>query len=225
MIRYHFQFEHGKEARIDVPDNGETSDETRLAAIPAWMELERFRCDHCPLTPGSRRTCPAAVAMVPVLDVFCSHTSHEGVLVRVDVHDVVVEKRTTTQRAARSALGLVLALSACPYLNKLRPMASFHMPFRRLDHSAFRFLGTHLIAQYLRVRKGLEPDWELEALLELLRDIRRVNARLADRIRAAAKEDAAVNSLVLLDTIADSVELSVETSLERLEPVFSMYLT
>jgi hypothetical protein len=82
----------------------------------------------------------------------------------------------------------------------------------------------HLVAQYLRWIDGRTPDWELKELLQLFRDLHRTNIRLADRIRAASKEDATVNSLVILDALADAAELTVEKGLGRLRPVFSIYL-
>ena len=47
---------------------------------------------------------------------------------------------------------------------------------------------------------------------------------LADRIRAASKEDATVNALIILDAFAEAVEMSVENSLEELRPFFGAYL-
>jgi len=82
----------------------------------------------------------------------------------------------------------------------------------------------YLIAQYLRQRHDQAPDWSLEGLLELFNRLHKVNQKLAERIRAASKEDATVNSLIFLDTFATSAELDVEDCLAELEPLFAAYL-
>jgi hypothetical protein len=78
----------------------------------------------------------------------------------------------------------------------------------------------HFITQYLKARDGLEPDWQLGELRAQLRRIRRVYATLAHRVRAAADNDASINSLLLLDAFTDAIELGVERNLDNLRKLF-----
>ena len=224
MIRYTIQFGDAGSAQFEVDEYGNTSVEDDRAEFPEWMLLENRRCAACTLPEGSRKTCPAALAIEPVINAFGKLISFEKVHMTVELHNVTVQADISAQRAIRAVTGLMFALSDCPVLQKLRPMANFHIPFATPEHTSFRFLGNHLIAQYLRNEKGLEPDWELNELLQLLRNVHSVNRVLAGRIRAASEADAAVNSLILLDAFADQVEAGIEEKLEQLRPLFWMYL-
>jgi hypothetical protein len=176
------------------------------------------------LPVGGRQTCPAALAMKPVVEVFGGRVSYETVLMTVQRDEIKLEARITNQRAMRSLIGLLLPLSSCPVMMRLRPMAQLHLPLSSKEQTAYRFLGMHFIAQYLRHRRGQTPDWELGSLLDLLEDVRLTNIKLAKRIREVTEADATVNALVLLDAFADSVALNVEQYLVQLEPLYSAYL-
>ncbi|MBI9073892.1 MAG: hypothetical protein JEZ02_00680 [Desulfatibacillum sp.] len=189
-----------------------------------WLNLEEFKCRICTIDPETHPQCPAALALWPVLQTFGNRISHEPVHVSVDRIDVQLEATTSTQQAVRSMVGLMLALSRCPVMEKLRPMAHFHLPFADTGHTQFRVLGMYLIAQYIRNKDGKEPDWELAGLLEHYRDLQHVNRRLADRIRAASEKDATVNGLIILDALAQSVEIGINQNLKKLRPLFEMYL-
>jgi hypothetical protein len=149
--------------------------------------------------------------------------SYETVDVCVNTQGIRFEATLPVQNAARSIVGLLLALSSCPIMMKLRPMAQYHLPFGGKGHTTFRFLGMYLIAQYLEQIDGKEPDWNLEGLLELFKLIYKTNQSLAKRIRLATEEDATVNSLIFLDTFVHAVELDIEQGLTKLRPVFSVY--
>jgi hypothetical protein len=55
-----------------------------------------------------------------------------------------------------------------------------------------------LTQEYLRMQRGLEPDWGLDRLRQLYNDIRLVNVGMATRVRQASKEDASVNAIIIL---------------------------
>ena len=226
MIRYTFIFpEPEPSVSFEVDELGDSSVETPQTPVPDWVSLERFRCKRCTLPEGSRRSCPAALSILPVTRSLSGRYSYSKIEVRVERRDVTYSAQMATQRAARPVIGLLLALSACPVMMRLRPMARFHVPFASAEHTILRFFGMHFVAQHLRQLQGLEPAWNEDGLLVLLDDLHAVNKRLADRIRAASEEDAAVNALIILDALAGAVEDSVENSLEGLRPFFSAYLT
>lgn len=223
MIEYSFIFDEDTTVDFRVEENSDTSAEDGFDHVPTWMELERFRCEHCAIPPDSRRTCPAALAINPVVKIFSERISHETVQVVVRYQDIKLESVTTIQRAVRSLVGLLLALSACPVLMKLRPMASFHLPFGEKEQTVFRTVGMFFIAQYLRGLEGLESRWDLDELRGLYQQIHRTNTRLADRLREASSKDAAINGLIILDAFGQDVEMNIETNLKKMKPLFWMY--
>lgn len=220
MIRYDFSFESGQTLSFVFDEDRDISPDIPEGPVPSWMLLQNHKCEECPLEPGSRRTCPAAVAIRPIIEGFGHVHSYEVAHVRAQVRHITLESNESIQRTIRSLMALALPLSSCPVLCRTRPLAYVHVPFSTRRYEAFRVLGMHFIEQYLRAQDGKTPDWELNRLLEALRVQRRVLARLAHRIRAAASKDASVNSLLLLDAIADSIELTVERSLDSLRPLF-----
>jgi len=225
MIRYSFTFDENTTITFEVEVGSDTSAEDPPAPVPGWLALDQHTCPDCALPVGSRRTCPAAVSIRPVVEAFSNRLSYETVHVVVTGPRGRLEHTMATQGAVRSLVGLLLALSSCPVMQKLRPMAQHHLPFGDQSHTMFRFVGMYLIAQYLRTSRGKgAPDWELAGLLGLFNELHQVNKRLAERIRAASQADAAVNSLIFLDTFATSVEIDVEDCLVDLEPHFAAYL-
>ncbi len=224
LIRYRFTFDDQRCHAFEVRAGTDLSPEDPARDYPAWLALERDRCEGCPLPPGSRRTCPAALSIEAVVASFASCVSWERVALVVERGGQRLEASLPIQVAARSLMGLLLPLSACPVMMQLRPMAYLHLPLGGHLDTLFRFLGMYLIAQYLRGQDGHAPDWELSRLRELMGEIHRVNRGLAQRLRHATTRDAAVNSVILLDALTDSLELSLLDSLEDLRPLFAVYL-
>ncbi len=224
MSRYTFHIDESDSVSFEVDENSDTSDVAAQDPIPEWMALDNFRCDHCSLPAGSRESCPAVVAIWPLIAAFCKCASFETVEVAVEIRELEMRGKMSAQKAVRSLMGLVLALSSCPTMQKLRPMARFHLPFGSKEHTAFRYLGMYLTAQHLRLQAGKTTDWELSGLQEFIREIHKTNQQVAKRIRQAAENDAVVNSLVFLDALAMSLEQELETSLDKIKPDFFAYL-
>ncbi len=224
MISYRLVFESDDQLVFDVDEESDTSAELSGEQYPEWVRLDQHTCPECSLPLRSRVTCPAALAILPVVEAIGPRASYEEVLVYVNVADVELKATVPVQRALRSIVGLLLALSSCPVLAQLRPMARIHLPFSRRHHTVFRFVGMYLIAQYLRSLRGLTSERKLKGLLRLFDDLHEVNIALADRIRSAVELDAAVNSLILLDTFALDVEMDVERELEDLAGLFETWL-
>ena len=223
-ISYTFIFDEETSIEFAVEVDSDTSVEQPGDPVPDWLALEKFRCEQCEIPADSRKTCPAALSLKPAVEAFTARKSYETVQVVVHGSRGRLETTLPTQNAVRSVIGLLMALSSCPVMRKLRPMAQYHLPFSGREHTMFRFVGMYLIAQYLRQRHDQAPDWSLEGLLELFNRLHKVNQRLAERIRAASEADATVNSLIFLDTFATSAEMDVEDCLAELEPLFAAYL-
>ena len=225
MICYTFIFGPEPENQIvfHILEDSNTTVETGEEPVEDWLAFDTFRCDPCEIPAGSRTTCPAAIAMKPVVELFRRHVSFEKVDLIVEMHGVKLESVLPLQIAIRSLLGLVLAFSDCPVLKRFRPLAHFHLPFGDKEHNTFRVLGMFLIGQYLRDLHGHEPDWKLECLHEFYKKVHRVNVKLADRMRAVPGGDASVNSLVSLDVLAAMVELSLDDTSKKLIPLFASF--
>ena len=224
MIRYRFDFDKDNVLEFACDPNGDTSRETGEETIVDWLRLDRHRCPHCEVPLQSRWTCPAALSLLPVIRAFSNRISHETVKVTVMRDDLKLEAVTSTQQAVRSLVGLLLALSSCPVMMRLRPMAYFHLPFGDTPHTVFRAVGMFLTAQYMRQLEGLTPEWNLQGLLDAYSKLHQINAKLAARLREAAKKDATVNSVVILDVLSYEVEMSIEKNLMTLKPLFAGYL-
>jgi hypothetical protein len=221
MIRYSFIFDDGRKLDFDVDEKGETSIEDPYDQVPEWVGLEHHRCQRCTLAPDSRKTCPAMLSIKPIVEQLATRVSYDKVTMTVEREGSTLSSNLSIQQGARSLIGLVLPLSDCPVMMKLRPMARLHLPMGDRVNTSFRFLGMYLIAQFLKGQLGQRPDWGLGGLLELLEDIHMVNRGLTERIRTFQNKDATVNALVGLDFFANSVEWSIEDSLEELGPLFS----
>ncbi len=224
MIVYHFIFDDGARFRFEVDEEGDTSVEPEGETFPEWVLLDQGKCAGCNLPEGSRKTCPAALSIQPVIEAFGKRISHEHVKVIVVIGGVKVEGEMSAQGAVRSLMGLRLALSSCPVLGMLRPMARFHVPFATQAHALFRFVGMTLMAQHFRREAGLPASSDLSRLLELIGRLHEVNHKLAGRIKCAAEKDAAINSLVNLDTLAALLEVEIDADLDLLKSCFKSYL-
>ena len=142
MINYTFTFDEHTSIAFDVEVTSDTSAEDPAPPFPAWLALDSHRCDECSLPAGARRTCPAAVSIRPVVEAFSTRLSYETVHVTVRGDHGRTETTLAIQDALRSVVGLLLALSGCPVLSKLRPMAHYHLPFGSREHTMYRFVGT-----------------------------------------------------------------------------------
>ena len=224
MIAYNFRYDDGTDLRFEVDEEGDSSSESVDLPDADWLALENGRCEGCPLPPGSRKTCPAALSIHPILSSFGNRLSHETVKVVVEMNELEVHGTMSLQDAVRSLMGLQLGLCSCPVLKKLRPMARFHVPFGTQEQSLFRFVGTHLIAQYFRREGGLPFELDLTGLLDGIKELHKVNERLVERICQGVKKDAAINSLVILDTVATLLEIDLDANLDELRSHFGVYL-
>jgi hypothetical protein len=100
-----------------------------------------------------------------------------------------------------SIIGLIAATSGSPRMAFLAPMAWFHLPLATKEATVFRVVSTYLLEQYLISDEGGTPDWALTALMQHYRALHEANVAMAQRLRDAGTEYAAVNAVVLTDGI------------------------
>ena len=119
-----------------------------------------------------------------------------------------------------------MATSACPHLRPLKPLARFHLPFANLEETTYRIISMYLTAQYLQMRRGLAPDWDLKGLVHIYEDVQQVNRHFSRRLEALNAEDASTNALAILDTFANYIAFTIDESmLDDLELVFGAYFS
>ncbi|MBV6321799.1 DUF6901 family protein [Duganella violaceipulchra] len=216
-VVYHFRFADGQSARCAVGDDAGDSP----ADFPAWTALALQQCPNCPLQPDSTPHCPMALRLVPLVAIMGKLRSYEQVEVRVEMAERSVAKLTTVQRGVGALMGLLVASSACPHADFLRPMAHFHLPFASEEETIYRAASTYLLGQYFIARDGGVPDWELDGLKARYLALQTVNSAMAKRLRHAVDEDGAINGLVILDLLAKALPYSIDDKLDDIRAAFA----
>ena len=199
---------------------------TACEPLPEWTHLGFHQCPNCPLDPSTHPRCPVAAGLVEVVESFKNSTSYEMADVVVQTPNRTYQKRASLQEVVSSLMGLHMASSGCPILNKLRPMLSMHLPFASAEETLFRTVSMYLLAQYFRWKKGLAPDWELRELLATCDELRVVNIAFGKRIMNINTADASLNALASLDCFAGLTGMSISDDFfDDLEPLFAAYFT
>jgi len=211
------------EVRLD-PATLRLVPEERTKPLPEWTKLEVGQCENCPLTPKESPRCPAAVALAGVVEGFRDVLSYEETEVIAESEGRTSTRKAAVQRSLPSLIGLYMACSGCPILEKLKPMARFHLPFASLDETAYRVVTMYAAAQLARARRGLKPDWDLAELRHLYDEINRVNIGFCGRLREAASEDSLFNSIVSLDLFAAILKAPQRGKVEMVLDLFAGYL-
>ena len=131
----------------------------------------------------------------------------------------------SAQQALASLMGLIMASSGCPRTAVFRPMARFHLPFSNESETAYRVAAMYLVAQHFIAREGGKPDFKLDDLGRVYRGVHAVNRGMAQRLRAATRQDAIVNAIVLLDVYSSLVPAAIHDILEEIKPAFAALLS
>jgi hypothetical protein len=214
-IRYVFDLVDGPRRELAVHLDPQTF--LDLAPLPAeppeWTALDYHKCPNCPLSATESPQCPTAGRLVDLARAFSETESVSRAQVRVETPERSFEKEAPVATGISSVLGLKMATSGCPVLGRLRPMVRFHLPFATASETVFRAVSTYLAAQYLRWQEGEAPDWSLDGLRAIYREIAVVNRAFANRLRSALVKDASVNALVRLDVFTMTVPLALDEGL------------
>jgi len=164
------------------------------------------------------------VNIASLIDEFKFSTSYDKTWVVVETPERSYAQETTVQNGLSAILGVYMVTSGCPLLDYLRPMVRFHLPFATANETVFRAVSMYLVAQYFRDRKGLEPNWNLEGLLNIYREVGIVNKGMWNRVSKASSFDANVNALIVLSTFGDALRFSLKKDLEDISSFFTKYL-
>jgi len=194
-----------------------------MEGIPNGPKLAYHQCKNCPLLDHIIY-CPVAVNISHLIEEFKFSTSYDKTLVVVETPERTYSQETTVQNGLSAILGIYMVTSGCPVLDYLRPMVRFHLPFATATETIFRAVSMYLVAQYFRERKGLEPDWKVEGLVSIYKEISTVNKGMWNRLSKASGFDANVNALIVLNTFGDALRFSLKKDLKNLAPFFTKYL-
>lgn len=226
IYNYEFVFKSGvrKEFNIELDSATLNLIQTDKRVCPEWTKLNFFKCPNCALDERQYEYCPIAVNMVDVVDYFSNFASFEPVEVIVTAPERKYIKQVTLQRGVSSLIGIYMVTSGCPFLEKLKPMVRFHLPFATIQETKYRAISMYLLAQYFLYQCGSQPDWDLKKLAEAYENIRVVNESFCKRLRTIEGRDANLNALVVLDVFADSVNFSIDSRMaDDLDYLFKGY--
>ena len=224
-IKYIFKFQNNQQEIIDInldPHTLEIIGE-RIEDLPLWTHLDVHQCSHCPLIVQIHSHCPAAVHLTRLSSLFESLVSFDEVQVNIITHQRILYKETSAQKGVSSLMGLIMAISGCPHMAFMKPMARFHLPFADAEETVYRAVSMYLLAQYFRQKQGMSPDMELKGLKQIYENIQKVNEALAARLRTINDKDASTNALVILDTFAQAVPFAIDNTLNEISPFFASY--
>ena len=180
-IRYRFDLPDGSQKSLDfVFGAADFRLANRAPADPPfWTELGFNQCANCPLSAADHRHCPAALQMATALEPLKALASFDTVGVTVVQAERTIYAQTTAQQAMCSVLGLIMATAGCPWTDRLRPMARFHLPFASESETVYRSVCMYLLAREL---VGANDAPGFAALEELYKNLHVVNRDMSRRL-------------------------------------------
>jgi hypothetical protein len=221
-IRYGFDLPNGSKNHVDLsfdPGNFRLTNEVPQEP-PFWTELKFSQCANCPLSTDEHSHCPSALHMAPAVEVLKELVSFDTVGVTVTQAERTVHAETTAQQALSSVLGLIMATSGCPWTDRLRPMARFHLPFASEAETVYRSVCMFLLARELA---GAGEERGFAALNDLYENLHVVNRDMSRRLGAATRTDPARNAMALLDSYTTLLPAALESQLTELKPLFEAW--
>jgi hypothetical protein len=218
--------------RFDLPDGSQKSLDFTFGAAdfrlsnpppttpPFWTDLKFNQCANCPLNAAEHPHCPAALHMASAIEPLKALVSFDTVGVTVTQAERTIHAETTAQQAMSSVLGLIMATAGCPWTDRFRPMARFHLPFASEAETLYRSVSMFLLARELAGTSGAQG---FAALEELYVNLHLVNRDMSRRLGAATRTDPARNAMALLDAYTALLPAALESSLEELKPLFDAW--
>jgi hypothetical protein len=222
---YKFKFQDGREKTFEVVLDEDTLELQRKDPDPKpeWTKLNYSQCENCPL-PSTVQYCPVAVSLAGLVEAFSDAVSYEAAEVTVETTQRTFFRKTTLQKGLSAIIGIYMSTSNCPVCDKLRPMTRFHLPFANSIETFFRSVSSYLTAQFLVMRQGHTPDWELKGLQEIYKEVNTVNKGMTARLQRATEKDANINAVVILHSFGDGITYFIENGLTDIEPMFDVFL-
>ena len=158
--------------------------------------------------------------MAPAVELLKELVSFDTVGVTVTQAERTVHAETSAQQALSSVLGLIMATSGCPWTDKLRPMARYHLPFASEAETVYRSVCMFLLARELTGTLESSGFAELKVLYD---NLHVVNRDMSRRLGAATRTDPARNAMALLDSYTTLLPAALESQLTELKPLFDAW--
>jgi hypothetical protein len=221
-IGYVFDLPDGSKKQLDLSFDAASFrlSNSGPADPPFWTELKFSQCANCPLSAQEHTHCPSALHMAPAVESLKDLVSFDAVGVTVSQAERTVHAETTAQHALSSVLGLIMATSGCPWTDRLRPMARFHLAFASEAETVYRSVCMFLLARELL---GTGDAHGFAALKDLYDNLHVVNRDMSRRLGAATRTDPARNAMALLDSYTTLLPAALESQLTELEPLFEAW--
>ena len=221
-IRYLFELPDGSRKSLDFTFDAADFRLSNAApsAPPFWTDLKFNQCANCPLNADEHPHCPAALQMASAIEPLKALVSFDTVGVTVTQAERTIYAETTAQQAMSSVLGLIMATAGCPWTDRFRPMARFHLPFASEVETVYRSISMFLLARELA---GANHTQGFAALEELYENLHIVNRGMSRRLGAATRADPARNAMALLDAYTTLLPAALASSLEELKPLFGAW--
>jgi hypothetical protein len=225
-VRYRFELPDGQTHLFALVLDRDTAALAPPATAnpPEWTRLGFNQCHGCPLQATTTPHCPAALQLAEVIDRFTNLVSYDQLRVVVETDESAVSADLSAQQGLASLIGLIMASSGCPRTAVFRPMARFHLPFSSETETAYRVAAMYLMARHFAVEEGAQPEPGLGGLARVYEGLHQVNKGMAQRLRAASRQDAIVNAIVLLDVLVTLVPAAIEELLGEIKPAFAALL-
>jgi hypothetical protein len=230
VYKYIFELDQSKTKEIQLcldVNNLDISVSSPIEKLPYWTKLSCCKCPNCPLDINFYSYCPIAVNILTLANSFNDFVSYQKASVYVETNSRFYSKQTDLQTALSSILGVYMVTSGCPIMDKLRPMVRFHLPFSSYAETQYRAISMYLTGQYLRYKKGKEPDWDLVGFVKMYEEIKKVNRAFSERLQQVNRSNANAFALVILDSFASLITLDAEVNEnipEELESMFKRFL-
>ena len=221
-IRYRFDLPDGSQKTLNFTFDPASFRLTNAppAAPPFWTELKFNQCANCPLKPAAHPHCPSALQMAGAIEPLKELVSFDTVGVTVLQSERTVYAETSAQQAMSSVLGLIMATAGCPWTDRLRPMARFHLPFANEAETVYRSVSMFLLSRQIT---AADTRPAFGALTELYENLHLVNKGMSRRLGAATSTDPARNAMALLDSYAMLLPAALDRSLEEWKPLFDAW--
>ena len=223
---YRIEYDDGIAQTFDIRLDARTLDNNLdFGPAPDWAQRGAFGCVNpsCPLRADE--PCPFARTVYYLLALFDNVRSTQMVTVTANMRHRSSTKRVAIQAAVGSIAGVLMSTCGCPVLARFKPMVRFHLPFASLEETEYRVFTMYALAQLFRGRRRLDRDDWLGGLSQFYEEIQTLNRLAARKIRAIQNMDATINGLIILDTFALKVTLSLDDDdLDHMEQIFSDWL-
>lgn len=187
---------------------------------PGWAQLGYHQCPPCPLQCTEHPFCPVALCIADLVTTFKNIASYVKCSVTCVSPERTVTKETIVQEGLASILGLLMAISGCPIMSFLKPLARFHLPFATVDESIFRIVAMYMLRQFYRKDIAKNDQFSLDDIKKHYALVKQVNRGILERILSITDLDADKNAIVTLSSLGQILEMEIDANLESLHYLF-----